>query len=312
MMTEDDHGNSWLRNSLRVPRQFVFGSGVRSHLGLLLSISLYGSEALAQDAGASLESSVSPSTLVTREPINLGAEEPEIPKALYVMDLDPSDYLDKVSQNTKARWRQHYREAPPAAPPADRFRVAFLLGGLMADTYLAQQAKDSQQFKNVNQDVLKHANALALGDRMEPIVLVESKMAESEDWIALRAKLFQTQEQVDQWLHEQRDEDLAILVTLGIWLRLFQVTANIAAEDLEMSQKTLAVGSLAQLEALCVLFDQCKSSNKEKDSTLSTVGKLLNFLRSHWIKEDQEVTKELLTATKERIDNLWKKMSEVK
>ena len=43
--------------------------------------------------------------------------------------LTPGDFLDNVGKQAKARWRQLYRAAPPAAP-SERLRVAFMLGAL--------------------------------------------------------------------------------------------------------------------------------------------------------------------------------------
>ncbi len=72
-----------------------------------------------------------------------------------------------MGKQAKARWRQLYREAPPAAP-SERLRVAFTLGALVADSYLALKAGDAQQFRNTNQDLINYCRVLGMGGKGAP------------------------------------------------------------------------------------------------------------------------------------------------
>ena len=67
----------------------------------------------------------------------------------WTPEQTPIDFLDVVGLQTKARWRQLYR-APPPTPSTDRPRAAFTLGGLIGDAFLALQAEDVQQFRNID------------------------------------------------------------------------------------------------------------------------------------------------------------------
>ena len=110
------------------------------------------------------------------------AQEPSAPSGPGLA-LTPGDFLDNVGKQAKARWRQLYRAGPPAAP-SERPRVAFMLGALVGDSYLAQKAGDAQQFKNTNQDLLNFCRVLGMGEKATPGFLSAAKAAEREEWPA--------------------------------------------------------------------------------------------------------------------------------
>ena len=66
-----------------------------------------------------------------------------------------------------------YRDTPPALSP-DRMRVAFTLGDLMAESYLAVQAGDAQSFRNNNQEIQKFCGVLGLTDKISPDLAASS------------------------------------------------------------------------------------------------------------------------------------------
>jgi len=220
----------------------------------------------------------------------------------------PSDFLDCVSQNTKTRWRMLYRDPNTAAPPAERLKVAFTLGGLLADSYLALQAGHAQQFKNTNQDVLKYCSSLGLTDKVGPMLMSGSKMAEGEDWAALRPKLNETHVQIEQLLKEQRDEDLAVLVHLGMWIRLFDITTTIVQADKELSNKTLCIGSLPLLSDLVARYSTLSGTMKQ-DPSVIVVGNTLVLLEKHWGAAEGRPSQEVVDMTLEKVKFLINKMT---
>jgi len=195
-------------------------------------------------------------------------------------EILPSDFLDCVGQETKARWRQLYREAPPP-PSSDRLRVSYTLGGLIADSYLALQAGDAQQFKNVNQDIIKYCGALGLIDKVKPRMLAESKMAETEDWEGVRKQVAESQVAIEKLLTDQRDDDLSLLVNLGMWLRLFEISSTLVHQDKDLQNKTLCIGSGPLLDELWARYGRISEAARNTD-VMPMLGNVLGMLQRHW------------------------------
>jgi hypothetical protein len=238
---------------------------------------------------ASFSSAFSQSTAPPSEP----AFEP------IKQQLQPADYLDSVGQQTKTLWRKLYRDAPPT-PSADRYKVAFTLGGLIADCYLTLQASDAQKFKDTNQDVKAYVTVLGIGEKLSPALLSESKMAETQDWLNTRRQVGEIETQVEKLLVAQRDEDLAVLVNLGMWMRLFEITTTVFMADPELTHKSLCVGSVSLLDDLKARYDKLSATAKQNDP-ISRLGANLDLLQRHWSSAGPNPSQELVQLTAEKI-----------
>jgi len=213
--------------------------------------------------------------------------------------LQPADFLDNVGQQTKTLWRKLYREAP-ATPSADRLRVAFTLGTLIADSYLTLQANDAQKFKDTNQDVQAYVRVLGLFEKINPILLAQRKMAETEDWMNTRRQVGEAQIQIEKLLVAQRDQDLAILVDLGMWMRLFQITTSVFLNDPDIPNKSLCIGSMAMLNDLKTCYDRLTETARQNES-VTQLGNTLDLLRRHWEANIDHPTPDLVQMTFEKI-----------
>jgi len=228
------------------------------------------------------------------------AQSPEAP-APPKDALLPGDYLDNIGQQVKARWRQLYRESPPAFS-SERLRVAFMLGGLMAESHLAVQAGDAQYFRNNNQEVQKFCGVLGLTDKISPDVRAGSKIAESEDWEALRKQVVQTQQHIENVLNEQRDEDLAILMGLGLWIRLLDIGTSLVVEEPDLQAKSICIGSVSLLNDLVARFDRLTEVSRTNES-VALVGGVLEMLQRHWTaaQGQGEPTQEIVQMTHDKL-----------
>jgi hypothetical protein len=234
-------------------------------------------------------------------PVDAPAAGPPSPQ-----DMKPSEFLACVGQQTKARWRQLYREQAPT-PSSQRLRVAFTLGSLQGDAYLALQAGDSQRFRDNNQDVLTHCRVLGLAEKMSPDLMTEAKMAQTEDWAALRAKIGDTHQLTETLLAEQRDEDLAILVNLGMWMRLFEVASTLVVADTEVENKSLCVGSVHLLNECMARYERLTESTRQ-DPSVVLLGNVLQMLQKHWANTDEAPPQETIEMTFEKLRFIMEKM----
>ncbi|MFZ4765798.1 MAG: hypothetical protein ACOYMN_12675 [Roseimicrobium sp.] len=211
----------------------------------------------------------------------------------------PADFLENAAKQLKARWRQHYRPSPPTPSP-NRMHVAFAIGTMVADNYLAFQARDAQQFRNNSQDLLNYCRVLGIAEKLSPYVMSGSKMAETEDWPALRSKIFETQEHIVALLMEQRDDDPSKLVTLGLWFRLLDITASLAADDTELKDKMVTIGDLGVIESLVTHYKSLTEATRA-DEDLALAGNALELLQRHWTGQANQPTQELVELTRTKL-----------
>lgn len=221
--------------------------------------------------------------------------------------LTPGDFLDNVGQQAKARWRQLYRAAPPAAS-SERLRVAFMLGALVGDSYLAQKAGDAQQFKNTNQDLINFCRVLGMGEKVTPGFLGAAKAAEREDWPTVRKLVTESQVLIEKLLNDQRDEDLAALVDLGMWMRLFEITTAIVVNDEEIKNKTICIGSVPLLNSLKARYDKLSEMTRTNEA-ISKLGNVLDVLQRHWANTDGHPGPDVVTITSEKLNYLMNRLT---
>ena len=193
----------------------------------------------------------------------------------------PGELFAALNKQCKPNWTAQAR-GPINTAYKDRAQAALNLGGLIADGYIAVEAQDAQQVKNLGKDILKLAASLgvarAILDRGKTI----TQFADDNDWNQLKEELEATQNEVRQAMDAKRDEELTMLVTLGGWVRGTQVVSNVVAKNFNenaasvLRQPALVAylrGKLARLPAK----EQEKPLIKSLESQLEAVEKLVSF-----------------------------------
>jgi hypothetical protein len=206
--------------------------------------------------------------------------DPADPPAAGVADQTPADFLDLVGRQTKARWRLLFRPPPPT-PPTDRGRAALILGSLMADSFLIWQAGDAQQFRNNNQEVLSYCRMLGLGEKLMPRLMAQGKMAESSEWKELRQEIVDGHQEMIRMLREQRDDDLAVLIDMGLWLRLLEITSSVVVESASVEARPLCIGSPAILQGIRDDFNRL-SLPKHEETIIKRFGTVIEEISLLW------------------------------
>ena len=108
----------------------------------------------------------------------------------------------------------------------NRAQIALNLGGLIADGFIAVEAKDGQQVKNIGSDIIKLAKALGVSEKLLSRGNSINEFAENSEWDTLQEELEATQNEVKSSMQSHADQDLVILVTLGGWIRGTQVVTS--------------------------------------------------------------------------------------
>ena len=234
-------------------------------------------------------------------PMLLVTEEPG-----WTPDQTPADFLDGIGHRVKARWRQLYREAPPP-PSTVRPASAFTLGALMADSFLTMQALDAQQFRNNNQDILNYCRVLGLSEKLAPRLMAQGKLAEEANWDDLRQEVVDGHQELCRVMHEQRDDDLAMLVDLGIWTRLLDMVSTVVAESGEPTSWPLTVGSPALLREMQNRFAKLSPATRLHERIVP-LGDFLGHLSRQW-DNNEPPTAERVAKSQEKIASLMRKMT---
>jgi hypothetical protein len=137
----------------------------------------------------------------------------------------PGELFAALGKAGKINWSAQYR-APIPVTYANRAQIALNLGGLIADGFIAVEAKDGQQVKNVGSDIMKLGKALGVSEQLLSRGNSINEFAEHNEWDTLQEELEATQNEVKSSMQSHADQDLVILVTLGGWIRGTQVVTG--------------------------------------------------------------------------------------
>src|SRR2546427_2093609 len=151
----------------------------------------------------------------------------------------PGELFAALGKLEKTNWSGQYR-GPMPVTYSNRAQIALNLGGLIADGFIAVEAKDSQQVKNIGSDIIKLAKALGVGEHLLSRGNSINEFAENNEWDTLQEELEATQNEVKSSMQSHADQDLVILVTLGGWIRGTQVVTSAIMQNYdEHSAKVL-------------------------------------------------------------------------
>ncbi len=141
----------------------------------------------------------------------------------------PADLFAALAKDIRPQWRPYYRETVPHAA-GDRYKAALALGAISADCYLAAEARDAQQVRNLLSDMAALEMTFSMSRQMSSLRQKPAELAESGDWAAVRTEIAGLMNRHAELLAEQRDQDLAELERIGCWLRSFHVASRFAAK----------------------------------------------------------------------------------
>jgi hypothetical protein len=191
--------------------------------------------------GATLGFAAEPTPLSSVPPLQSLPSE-QLAKAIKTDSLTiptPGELFAAFEKPGKPDWAGQYRTPIPMTY-RNRGQIALNLGGLIADGFIAVEAQDSQQVKNIGTDIIKLAKALGVSENVLSRGNSINEFAENSEWDALQEELEATQNEVKASMQSHSDQDLVILVSLGGWIRGTQVvSASIIKNYEEQSAKVL-------------------------------------------------------------------------
>jgi ATP-dependent protease HslVU (ClpYQ) ATPase subunit len=107
------------------------------------------------------------------------------------------------------RWKSH----------GDQVQIATLLGVMVAEGFIAMEAEDSTEVKNVGNNVLKLARGLGVEERALKRSRSIIELADKNEWTAARKEWDAVLADLENGMIELKSEHLSQLASLGGWLR---------------------------------------------------------------------------------------------
>ena len=219
----------------------------------------------------------------------IGAEQGRLPadQMANAIRLDsisipsPGELFAALEKPGKPNWVGQMR-GPIGTSYKNRAQIALNLGGLIADGFIAVEAKDSQQVKNIGTDIIKLAKALGVSENVLSRGNSINEFAENDEWDALQEELEATQNEVKSSMQTHRDQDLVILVSVGGWIRGTQVVSAAVLQNYdERAAKVLRQPALVNFiqSKLNDVSPEMRNDPLVKDvsSELPEVEKLVSF-----------------------------------
>ena len=219
----------------------------------------------------------------------IGAEPSRLPpdqlaKAIRIDAISiptPGELFAALEKPGKPNWSGQYR-GPISTNYKNRAQIALNLGGLIADGFVAVEAQDSQQVKNIGTDIIKLAKALGVSQNVLSRGNSINEFAENDEWDALQEELEATQNEVKSSMQSHQDQDLIILVSVGGWIRGTQVvSASVAQNYDERAAKVLRQPALVNFieSKLDAVSPELRGQPLIKDvsSQLPGIEKLVTF-----------------------------------
>src|SRR5881409_3513525 len=193
----------------------------------------------------------------------------------------PGELFAALGKSEKINWSAQYR-GPMPTTYSNRAQIALNLGGLIADGFIAVEAKDGQQVKNIGSDIMKLGKALGVSEQLLSRGNSINEFAENNQWDTLQEELEATQNEVKSSMQSHADQDLVILVTLGGWIRGTQVVTSAIVQNYnEQSAKVLRQPALVHFmqSKINEISPELRNEPLVKDISgeLSKIEKLVSF-----------------------------------
>lgn len=193
----------------------------------------------------------------------------------------PGELFAALGKPGKPNWAGQFR-GPIPTTYRNRPQIALNLGGLIADGFIAVEAQDGQQVKNIGTDILKMAKALGVSENILGRSNSINDFAENNEWDALQEELEATQNEVKSSMQSHQDQDLVILVSLGGWIRGTEVVSAAVLQNFnEESAKVLRQPALVNFIHAKVNDISPENRNdplvKKVSDQLGVIEKLVSF-----------------------------------
>ena len=169
--------------------------------------------------------------------------------------------------------------------------VSLGLGALIADGFLVVQCEKVEAMEDVGRAMIKYAKALGAGSRMNRHTQSLLENSVQGDWASLRMELAKTQADVEGEMLQLRDVEIAHLISLGGWLRGFEISTD-AVKASYTEEKSRQLGRRDIVEYYAASLENVNPDLVEKEPLKSLREGLVELLPLVDVPEGKALTVE--------------------
>ncbi len=148
---------------------------------------------------------------------NLPSQTKMIDEVVVPVPSEIFAVLDKLGQ---PNWNAVQHKMPSVAQPiGEQSQIALQLGTVIAEGFIAVEAKDANEVKQIGKSVLNLTKALGVEKKAQVRAKAITDAADAQDWAGVRKQLDKALEDVREAMVELNSEAVSQLVSLGGWLR---------------------------------------------------------------------------------------------
>jgi hypothetical protein len=143
----------------------------------------------------------------------------------------PSEIFGVLDKLGKPHWTAVQRTGLANVKPiGDQAQIALELGTIIAEGFIAVEAEDTTEVKNIGNAVLTLAKALGVEKQVKERAKAITESAEKKDWPGVRRELDKTLDSVRDAMVALKSEQLSQLVSLGGWLRGTEALTKVVSD----------------------------------------------------------------------------------
>ena len=188
----------------------------------------------------------------------------------------PKEIFRSLDQFRNANWRAVRRpEVARWKSHGDQAQIATLLGVVIAEGFIAMEAKDSTEVENVGANVLSLARGLGIRDRALRRSRSIMELAEKNEWSEARKEWDGVLSDLETGMIEIKSAHLAQLVSLGGWLRGTEALSALVLQNYSPERANL----IRQPELINYLEEQLRAMSSDVQARPIVV-KLLDGIKT--------------------------------
>jgi hypothetical protein len=159
----------------------------------------------------------------------------------------------------------------------NRLQTSLHVGALVADGFMLTIAERSQDIQDIGRALIRQSRALGVGDSLTKRSKSLFEYSDKGDWEGMRGELIRAQADVEKSLLDLHDEQMSHMISLGGWLRGFQLAANSCSQNYS-TDRALVLGRVEIMDYYVDRLDTLHPRLK-KTEFVATITAQLKSLR---------------------------------
>jgi hypothetical protein len=158
----------------------------------------------------------------------------------------------------------------------NRLQTSLHFGALVADGFMLTIAERSKDVQDIGRALIRQSRALGVGDRLTKRSKSLFEYSEKGDWQGMREELIRTQSDVEKSMLDLHDEEMSHMISLGGWLRGFQLAANSCAQSYT-PDKALVLGRVEIMDYYIDRLDTLHPRLKKTEFVSTLTSRIKNL-----------------------------------